>query len=302
MCGYCIEGGVALSFIENENSSNNEELENNWLSIYIQESSHFPEIIGKLKNFDNFQGSIDVAFCRLWEVLLNQENSGIYHCLVNEYGAKAVNKYLASMKNNYHNESWKSLGDNELYINGDRLEQYLGSVNQLIEDSESTLKSYLEFWICGKNKEISDPQKRLEETGIMDPIEDTTPKDWDSFYILFPVVFFSFLIIKRFKNDSEILRRIALESPHDVPDFLGYDLWLQRKAFIVCVKNYGIQFVLDNYDDIRLELIYYALLKDSICAEDLNALNNHISSNEHWVNGVDSDSVVELINSLKSIA
>lgn len=302
MCGYCNEGAVVLNFIKNENSSNNEELENNWISNYLQESRHFPEIISKLKNFDNFQGSIDVTFYRLWEAILNQENSGIYHCLVNEYGAKEVNNYLTSLGNNYHNEGWKSLGDSELYINGHRFKQYLGNVNQLIEDSESTLKSYLEFWICGKNKQISDPQRRMEETGIMDPIQNTTPKDWDSFYTLFPTAFFSFLIIKRFRNDSEILRRIALESPHDVPDFLGYDLWLQRKSFVACVKNYGIQFVLDNYDDIRLELIYYALLKDSICAEDLDALNNHISSHEHRVNGVDSNAVVELINSLKSKA
>ncbi len=302
MCGYCIEGGVALNFIANENSSNNEELDNNWISIYLQESTHFPETISKLKNFDNFHGSIDIALYRLWEAFLNQEHSGIYHCLVNEYGAKATNYYLMGLKNNYHNENWKSLGDSELYINRGRWEHFLRNVNQLIEDSESTLKSYLDFWICGENKEISDPEKRMEETGIINPIENTTPKEPDSFYTLFPVVFFSFLIIKRFKNDSKILRRIALESPHDVPDFLGYDLWLQRKAFVVCVKKYGIQFVLDNYDDIRLELIYYSLLKESFCVVDLDALKSHLLSHEHWVNGVDSDSVVELINNLKSIA
>jgi hypothetical protein len=209
MCGYCIEGAVTLNFIENENSSNNEELENDWIPIYLQESRHFPEIISKLKNFDNFQGSIDVAFYRLWEALLNQGNRDIYYYLVNEYGEKAFNNYLAALKNNYHKKSWKALGDSELYICGDRLEHYLGSINELIEDSESTLKSYLDFWICGINKEISDPEKRMEETGIMDPIENTAPKDWDSFYTLFPGVFLSFLIIKRFKNDSEILRRIA---------------------------------------------------------------------------------------------
>jgi len=306
MCGYCIEGSITLDFIERQRMSEKIEFENNWVPIYLQESMNFPEIIDKIKTFDNFPGSIDIAFYRLWETSLNQEYSGIYHCLVNEYGDKAIDDYLEGLKNNYHNENWKSLGGSELYINKGGWDHFLGNVNQLIEDSESTLKSYFDFWICGESKEFSDPEKRMEETGIMDPIENTTPKDWDSFYTLFPIVFFSFLIIKRFKNDSEILRRIALQSPHDVPDFLGYDLWLQRKAFVVCVKNYGIQFVLDNYDDIRLELIYYALLKDSICAEDLDVLldvlNNHISSHEHWVNGVDSDSVVELINSLKSIA
>ncbi len=302
MCGYCIEGSITLDFIESQRISEKIEFENNWVSIYVQESMNFPEVIDKIKTFDNFPGSIDIAFCRLWEMSLNQEYSGIYHCLVNEYGDKSIDDYLFGLKNNYHNENWKSLGGSELYINKGGWDYFLGNVNQLIEDSESTLKSYFDFWICGESKEISDPEKRMEETGIMDPIENTTPKDWDSFYTLFPIVFFSFLIIKRFKNDSEILRRIALQSPHDVPDFLGYDLWLQRKAFVVCVKNYGIQFVLDNYDDIRLELIYYALVKDAICAEDLDVLNNHISSHEHWVSGVDSDSVVELINSLKSIA
>lgn len=302
MCGYCIEGGITLDFIERQRISEKIEFENNWVPIYLQESMNFPEIIDKIKTFDNFPGSIDIAFYRLWETFLNQEYSGIFNCLVNEYGDKAIDDYLVGLKNNYHNENWKYLGVSELYINKSSWDHFLGNVNQLIEDSESTLKSYFDFWICGENKEISDPEKRMEETGIMDPIENTAPKDWDSFYTLFPIVFFSFLIIKRFKNDSATLRRIALQSPHDVPDFLGYDLWLQRKAFVVCVKNYGIQFVLDNYDDIRLELIYYALLKDSICTEDLDVLNNHISSHEHWVNGVDSDSVVELINSLKSTA
>jgi hypothetical protein len=302
MCGYCIEVGVTLDFIERQRMSEKIEFENHGLLVYLQESINFPEIIDKTKTFYGFSCSIDIAFCRLWEAFLNQEHSGIYHCLVNGYGEKVIDDFLLGLRNNYHNENWKSLGDKELYINKRSWDHFFGNVNQLIENSESTLKSYSDFWICGQNKEISDPEKRMEETGIMDPTEDTTPKDRDSFYTLFPIVFFSFLIIKRFKNDSEILSRIALESPHDVPDFSGYDLWLQRKAFVVCVKNYGIQFVLDNYDDIRLELICYALLKDSICAEDLGVLSNHISSHEHWVSGVDSDSVLELINTLKSIA
>ncbi|MBK8640475.1 MAG: hypothetical protein IPN92_20125 [Chromatiaceae bacterium] len=302
MCGYCIEGGVTLDFIERQRVSEKLEFENNWVPIYLQESTNFPEIIDRIKAFDNFPGSIDIAFYRLWEAFLNQEHDGIYHRLANEYGEKAIKDYLVGLKSNYHNENWKFLGDSELYIKKGSWEHYLGNVNQLIDDSESTLKSYLDFWICGENKEISDPEKRIEETGIMDPIENTTPKDWNSFYTLFPVVFFSFLIVKRFKNDSDFLRRIALESPHDVPDFLGYDLWLQRKAFVVCVKNYGIQFILDNYDDIRLELIYYTLIKESFCVADLDEIKDHILSHEHWVNGVDSDSVVELINNLESIA
>jgi len=128
--------------------------------------------------------------------------------------------------------------------------------------------------VLGENKEFSDPGKRMEETGIMDPIENTTPKDWDKFFSLFPVAYFSFLILARHKIDAKILRQIALECPRDVPSFTGNDLWLQRKAFAVCVKYYGVQFILDNYDDIRLEMIYYSLLKESICVADLDVLKS----------------------------
>jgi len=113
MCGYCIEAGVVLDFVANEKYSNNQELENNWISIYLQETTRFPGIIGKLKNFDNFPGSIDVAFCRLWEVFLYQEHTNIYDFLTNEYGAKAINGFLdglkkiAKMKNGSYSEIMK---------------------------------------------------------------------------------------------------------------------------------------------------------------------------------------------------
>ena len=73
MCGYCIEGGVILGFIGHEKASEKVELENNWISIYLQESKNIPEIICRLKKFDNFSGSIDIAFYRIWEMLIFQK-------------------------------------------------------------------------------------------------------------------------------------------------------------------------------------------------------------------------------------
>jgi len=300
MCGYCIEGGMVLDYIENEVFSKNEGLQKYWASVCLQESTEFPRIISKLKTLDDFTSSIDIAFYRLWEMFLYGDNQDVYDSLRQEYGEKVISDFLDRINNNHRNDMWAVLGDNDLYIKGDCWKRFIGNRDLLIEHSESTLRSYYDFWLLGIGKETSDPEKIVEEAGAVDPIENTTPKDWDRFYSLFPVAYFSFLVLGRYKHDSEIIKRIALESPHDVPDFLGYDLWLQRKAFAVCVKNHGVQFILDNYDDIRLELIYYSLLRESIDAADLDVLKNHLLSQDLKVIEMDSmNSVVALIDNLK---
>lgn len=303
MCGYCIEGGAALDFIESEKFSQYEEWVNNDITVYLQESTHFPQIIKKLKKLDGFHVSIDLAFCRLWEECSKKEFSNIYHCLVVEYGEKVIDNYLSELQNNHYlNETFNFLGDGNLYTSSACRENLFRDAKQLVEASESILVAYLDFWVDGKGKAISDPVKRLEETGVIEPFEVTTAEDRETFYTLFPAVFFALLIIQQFNKNSELLKRIALESPHNVPDFLGYDLWLQRKAFEAAVKNHGIQFILDNYDGIRLELIYYTLIKASLCVAELDALKRHILSHQHWVSVIDSASVLELISKLKSAA
>jgi len=69
-----------------------------------------------------------------------------------------------------------------------------------------------------------------------------------------------------------------LNCPHDVPDFTGNDLWLQRKAFLFCVKKYGLEFILDNLNKIRFELIYYILLKTDMKLIDLSRLRKAVLS------------------------
>lgn len=296
MCGYCIESAVVLDFVESEMSSKKVELENNWISMYLQESKDFPEIINKLKKFDNFPGSIDMAFCRIWEIWLCQEYDEIYKLLKNDYDSECINKFLVGLQNNSDNYRWRSLGDNKLYVDSGCWEKFTANINQLIADAELTLKSYHNWWVLGVNKEISDPEKRMEETGIMDPIEDTTLPDWDKLYAAFPFIYFSFLVLSKYQKNSNIIKQIALQSPHNVPDFSGYDLWLQRKAFTACVNEYGVQFILENYEEIRLELIYYSILQKSISMMDLGVLKEYLLSHDHWADGIDADSVVRLVN------
>jgi hypothetical protein len=140
----------------------------------------------------------------------------------------------------------------------------------------------------------------MKKTGIMDPIEDTPPKEWNRFYLFFPAVSFSLSFLSRHQSRSDIIKRIAIETPQNVPHFSGYDLWLQRKAFIVCLNEYGIQFIIDHYDKLRFELICYALLKNAISNKsEFYILEKIISSRDHFEIGLGSDSVLRLIDKLR---
>ncbi|GAB6146636.1 hypothetical protein JCM12294_40770 [Desulfocicer niacini] len=69
------------------------------------------------------------------------------------------------------------------------------------------------------------------------------------------------MYLRKYNRNSELIEKIALYCPNDVPDFMGYDLWLQRRAFVLYVQGVGIIEVLKHVDEIRPELINYALLK-----------------------------------------
>ena len=302
MCGYCIEVGVAFDFIERENTSEKVEENDCWMPIYLQESENLIGIINKQKATDHLARSIDVVLYRIWEMLLFQEKFEVCRLLIYELDQRAKNDFFLRIRNGSLSEMWKPLGEDEIYVDFGAWRRFISNKELLISCATSSLNQYYNFWVLGVGKEISDPDVRFEKTGILDPIENTTSKDWDRFYSLFSIAYFSFLVLLRYQNDAALIKRIALGAPHDVPDFFGYDLWLQRKAFAACVEKYGIQFIQDNFDYIRLELIYYTLLKGVISLADFDKLKNHLLSHEHSANSMDSDSVIDLINELKSAA
>ena len=300
MCGYCVEAGIILDFIEHEKLSGQVEFENFWVSNYLQESENFPGIIQKLKKFNDFPSSIDIAFCRVWEMFINNEYDTAYKGLEAGLDKESIKKFLIRFYDSDDCKKWGALGDRNLYVDKQYWDRFMENKQPLIDNSIKTLMSYYDWWILGNTKEISDPADRMEKTGIMDPIEDTPPKEWNRFYLFFPAVFFSLSLLSRHQSKSDIIKRIAIETPQNVPDFSGYDLWLQRKAFIVCLKEYGIQFIIDHYDKLRFELISYALLKNAISNKsEFYILEKIISSRDHFEIGLGSDSVLRLINKLR---
>lgn len=301
MCGYCIEAGIVLDFVENERSLGQMELENHWVPSYLQECEDLPSTIKKLKKFNKFSDSIDIVFCRVWEKIINNKYESACTELETGFDKESINKFLIRFHDSEDCKEWGVLGDNNLYADKQYWARLLENKKRLIDVSEKTLMNYYDWWIRGNKKKTSDPGDRFKKTGIMDPIDNTTREEWDRFYLFFPAVFFSLSFLSRHQSRSGIIKQIALESPQDVPHFSGHDLWLQRKALVVCLKEYGIQFILDNYDKLRFELICYALLKKAIRSKsEFYILERIISSRDHFEVDVDSDSVLKLIEKLKN--
>ena len=109
------------------------------------------------------------------------------------------------------------------------------------------------------------------------------------------MLFFSIAFLGKHDPRADVLKDIALVNP-PLCDFLGYDLWLQRKAFLSCVKAYGVDFIIDNFSDIRYELIYYAALKIPFNSADRAQLRQRIAADkQHFTINYDADHVLELL-------
>ncbi len=145
--------------------------------------------------------------------------------------------------------------------------------------STNMLHFYKNWWLLGKNKEKAESaETRLRETGIFDPIDNTTKHDFEKFSDIFPFVYFSLMFLQKYAPHSELIRQIALTEPHDVPLFTGEDLWLRRAAFTHCAREYGINFLMERLAEISYELICYILLKVDFPLSDLHQLNDSLST------------------------
>jgi hypothetical protein len=265
-----------------------------WAPNYLQEGIDIPKVIDKIKNSPFFEDTVDIAFCRAWESVINNHHGNLFNTIKKTYQPDLIYKFIDKLQD-CDVPLVSSVDNKHLYMEKDYWDNLFRNAKQLIPESERILNSYYRWWIEGIGKEKPDHNGRFKKPGVMDPIENTAQEDWQRFYALFPIVFFSFLVLSKYKENSDLIRIIALNRPYDVPDFLGNDLWIQRMAFNKCIKLYGIQFIFDNYDQIRLELIYYALLKRSIPITD-NKLKEHLLSHEHYANEIDVDTIVQLIS------
>lgn len=273
MCGYCVEGTVLLEYLE----SKTVESTSNGLPVILQEAGDYHEIIQRLTTTECFGDTIDIAFCRLVSQLIeNGFDDDPYRRLGIAYSPSVIAGFLQKLGGLPEDRLlWRSLGDERLYQDNEAWQQFINNTG-LIDASERILLDYVDGWLNKNDEDLALPYKAADG-GKDQPAENEPNRDWQWFKENFPIVFFALSYLSKYKPQSKILIDIALTNP-GVPHFHGRDLWLQRKAFTVCVQQHGFGFIGLHFNRIRMELLAYALLKGNIEAGNIGQLSSLLST------------------------
>ncbi len=294
MCGYCYEG-IMLHVVETGYTGTKA-----YRFSYLQESDDIKTEIQQLEDPNNPEPLIDLAFCRLYDhYFAHGFDVELFNILQGKFGHEAVQTYLDRRQVSYG--AFKAdLSNINLLSDEACWNQFIANNGKILRDTLELLNFYYDWWLLGIGKEKSEPLQRMEQTGIMDPIDNTTLAEWNKFDTLYPAISFALSYIINHHSDAEIIRRIALTNLEDVPDMWGKDLWLQRRAMIACVKRTGLSFITENLSQIRYELIYYVLLKTDTNPAELNKLREVILAEDgHPMQGMmESEQIIELMEKL----
>lgn len=295
MCGYCYEG-IMLHVVETGHRGTK-----GYRFSYLQESDDIKTEIQQLEDPNNPEPLIDLAFCRSYDhYFAHGFNVELFNILQDKFGHEAIQAYLTRRQASSSEILKAELSDINLIRNAKCWNEFIADKEKILKNALGLLNFYYDWWLLDIGKEKSEPLQRMEQTGIMDPKDNTTLAEWNKFDTLYPAVSFALSFIIHHHSDSEIIRRIALTNLEDAPDMWGKDLWLQRRAMTACVKHYGLSFIVDNLSQIRYELIYYVLLKETINSAELNKLKRVIlAEDEHPMQGmIESEHIIELMEKL----
>ena len=294
MCGYCYEG-IMLHVVETGHRGTK-----GYRFSYLQESDDIKTEIQQLEDPNNPEPLIDLAFCRLYDhYFAHGFDVELFNILQDKFGYAAVQAYFA--RRQASSSAFKAeLSDINLLSDAKCWNRLIADKEKIFKDSLELLNSYYDWWLLGIGKEKSDPDERIEETDVMEPVDNTTIAEWSRFDSLYPGVSFALSFIIHHHSDSEIIQKIALTNLEDAPDMWGKDLWLQRRTMIACIQRNGLMFIKENLNQIRFELIYYVLLRVDSKPIELNKLKGEIlAQNEHPMQGMmESEHIIELMEKL----
>ena len=295
MCGYCIEGSVTLAFVESEDIN----LEDNWLPVYLQETKDLAATINRTLSFGRFENAIGIAFCRLYRQFIQSGFNDGYQHLEAVYGLSTLVEFFQERRESQSAEIWQTLGNPVLYQDQREWGRFISNRNELTEASEKLLWSYYGFWLADQEDEAVQPLPKITSIGQKYQVDYPPSRDRAKFNAQFPAIFFALSVLANYKPDSNAIIRIALKNP-ETPDFTGNDLWLQRISFIACLKHYGFEFIAYHFKHIRYELLAYALLKGCINDNNIYQLTELITTyGQNGIVCISANDLLEMVERYK---
>lgn len=170
------------------------------------------------------------------------------------------------------------LYDAETYFWGDRSKQ-LRTLSKVLPSCRSLLKHYISWWLTGQELQKNDLSAMMEETGIMDPINDITEEEHSRFNLLGRALYFSILTVGSCSAGKKMLLAVAQRLPAGVPYFDGEDLWLQRIAAVKLYDMEGFESFCRHITSIRATCYLYIDLIRGFSIEQKQVLLEEVRRN-----------------------
>ncbi|RJP94441.1 MAG: hypothetical protein C4518_03325 [Desulfobacteraceae bacterium] len=260
------------------------------LPLMLQEFQDISPIIRRFKMESDFDGFYDIIHCRnisyrIFPELPNRiqdKSTGI----VRLKALKGIDSIRPDFKKVLENlqifkeTGWTNLYKPETALNKNLWKKFISN-KDLVPASTEALEYYIHWWLEGIDKKRIDPNESMKETGVRGSLDDVCADEWEKFYDLFPVFYFSLTYIASLGIRDDLIERVAIKLPDGVPYYEGYDLWLQRTALHLMVKKNGLHFLNKFWSMIRFEAIYNELFKccqiEKNGVELINIIENYYS-------------------------
>ncbi len=297
MCGYCTETFALMACLPHHPDSPSE-AESTFLDVHLQEVRNLPDALTQLTTRSVTKPHIAfIILCRALETLVESGfRSAIYQELLQHpmfsvailTACSAFQELAAdSVETRLKPNEFAWIFEKDIYLVLGSFEQYSDKVSE--QTCINLLNEYIAWWLEDGNVPHQDLNQRMEDFGIMDPIEDIPASERSLLEIRFPALLYSLTKASVTPDGKSVLWTIVTKSPSGVPFFDGLDLWLQRRATQLIFDRHGLAPFLiclkETNCPIRVELFEILAASKPLSAEDKTLL---LAALEGWVNKNDT--------------
>lgn len=277
MCGWCLEG-IALELLEKELRGifpSKEIREGCGIEpgFYLREASDFPAAFERLKRNLVLRRIVpleklpaEIILLRAMEILLvHGFRSDVYQRLVRQdlfrslitraCGREMRQEFIFTTES-LATDPLVVLYEADTFLD-EKSSHALGNLVSMLPSCKKLLGHYYSWWLKGKGLWKNDLLQRMEETGIMDPLDDIADDQHARFKLLLRSIYFSVIVAGKYRAGSNILLKLAQTDPAGVPMFDGDDLWLQRVAALKHYDLVGFDGFMERFPVLRATHFYY---------------------------------------------
>ena len=287
MCGFCTEV-FAFEFLERERLEKPFLFQGWPASEFVFQETKDPSYA-----MERFAASVrrkkqdlinelpdETLLCRAIDLLLEKgfdseayqqlSRKKIFKMLLNKTCPGEINTKDVTTMGRFTFNQLNRLYDSEIWTSKEAVTELLESV-KIKKETLTALRYYIDWWLKGKGLKKNDLKKRMDETGILDPIEDISKNEQEVFRAIFRAVWFSVNFLRHSQESEKMLGEIVRNGPAGVPHFDAKDLWLQRRAALILFDISGLKPFLEQ--GCRASLLYYLHLKKGLSQEDFYSLS-----------------------------